>query len=192
MVWAPYPPSDIALPPIKSLRRENPKWIGIHPRKFLQRRRHRRRSSGDRSLCSGTLPGQGIASRSHLHRLHRRCSLPWWGGSSSPPGLRALPVAMWFISLSHGVIFMWSWALYLVELVDVALHLLCYSSGFNLVVSGDTLFRDVKVIVCALCVSLRLNFTAMSYDLSRMFLWIVGVCLEPSSALKVTVWSNLN
>jgi hypothetical protein len=26
--------------------------------------------------------------------------------SSSPPRLSALPVAMWFISLSHGVIFM--------------------------------------------------------------------------------------
>jgi hypothetical protein len=25
---------------------------------------------------------------------------------------------MWFTSLSHDVIFMWSWALYLVELVD--------------------------------------------------------------------------
>jgi hypothetical protein len=28
------------------------------------------------------------------------------GGSSSSPGLRALPVAMWFTSLSHDVIFM--------------------------------------------------------------------------------------
>jgi hypothetical protein len=57
----------------------------------------------------------GNCPRSHLHRLHRhlhrRCWLPWWGGSSSPPRLRALPIAMWFISLSHGVIFMWSWAL---------------------------------------------------------------------------------
>jgi hypothetical protein len=32
----------------------------------------------------------------------------------------------------------------------------------------------------------------MSYDLSWMSLWIVGVCLEPSSALKVTVWGNLD
>jgi hypothetical protein len=31
MVWAPRVPSDIALPPIKCLRRENPKSIGIHP-----------------------------------------------------------------------------------------------------------------------------------------------------------------
>jgi hypothetical protein len=59
--------------------------------------------------------GTGNFPWSHLHRLHRhlhhRCWLPWWGGSSSPPRLRALPVAMWFISLSYGVIFMWSWAL---------------------------------------------------------------------------------
>jgi hypothetical protein len=39
---------------------------------------------------------------------------------------------MWFISLSHGVIYMWSSALYLVELVDVVLHILCYSSALLL------------------------------------------------------------
>jgi hypothetical protein len=61
VVWAPGPPPDIALPPIYFLRRENPKSVGIHPRKVLQRRRHRRGSSGDRSICSGTLPGRGIA-----------------------------------------------------------------------------------------------------------------------------------
>jgi hypothetical protein len=74
-------------------------------------------------------------------------------------------------------------------------HLLCYSIGFILVISWDTLSHDVKVTVCALCVSLRLNFTViliMSYDLSWMSLWIVGVCLKLSSALKVTVWSNLD
>jgi hypothetical protein len=128
--------------------------------------------------------GMGNCPRSHPHRLHlhlHRCWwLPWWGVSSSPPRLRALPVAMWFISLSHGVIFMWSWALYLGKLVDVTLHLLCYSSGFINVISGDTLSHDVKVTVCALCVSLRLNFTAIliiSYDLNWMSLWIIGVCL---------------
>jgi hypothetical protein len=61
VVWDPWVPSDIALPPINSLRRENPKEIGIHPRKVLQRRRHQRRSSRDRSLCSNTLPGRGIS-----------------------------------------------------------------------------------------------------------------------------------
>jgi hypothetical protein len=131
--------------------------------------------------------GIGNCPRSHLHRLrhhlHHRCCLPWWGGSSSPPRLRALPVAMWFISLFHGVIFMWSWALYLVELVDVTLHLLCYLSAFIIVISEDTLSHDVKVTLCVLCVALRLNFTViliMSYDLSWMSLWIV-----------VFVWNRL-
>jgi hypothetical protein len=61
VVWAPRVPSDIALLPIYCLRRENPKRIGINPRKVLQHRRHQKRSSEDRSLCSDTLPGQGIA-----------------------------------------------------------------------------------------------------------------------------------
>jgi hypothetical protein len=58
----PLVPYDIAPPPIESLRCENPKSIGVFPDKVPQCRRHRRRSSGDRSLCSGTLPGWGIAS----------------------------------------------------------------------------------------------------------------------------------
>jgi hypothetical protein len=64
----------------------------------------------------------------------------------------------------------------LVELVDVTLHILCYSNAFILVTFGDTLSHDVKVTVCALCVSLRQKFTIiliMSYDLSWMSLWIV-------------------
>jgi hypothetical protein len=61
MVWAPWVPSDLALPPIYCLRHENPKWIDLHPWKVPQRRHHRRPISGDRSVYSGTLPGQGIA-----------------------------------------------------------------------------------------------------------------------------------
>jgi hypothetical protein len=61
MVCGPWLPSDIAPPPIKSLRRENPKSIGVSPSKVSQRCRHRRPISGDRSLCSGTLPGGGNA-----------------------------------------------------------------------------------------------------------------------------------
>jgi hypothetical protein len=34
---------------------------------------------------------------------------------------------MWFTSLSHDVIFMWSWALYLLKLLDVIIQILCYS-----------------------------------------------------------------
>jgi hypothetical protein len=83
----------------------------------------------------------------------------------------------------------------LVELVDATLHLLCYSSAFITVISGDTLSHDEKVIVCALCVALMLKIKViliMIYDLSWISLWIIGVCLEPSSELKVTVWGNLD
>jgi hypothetical protein len=61
VVWAPWVPFDIALPPINSLRRENSNRIDIHPQKVPQRRSHRRPILGDRSLYSGTLPGWGIA-----------------------------------------------------------------------------------------------------------------------------------
>jgi hypothetical protein len=36
VVWAPGPPPDIALPPINSLRRENPKGRNTFPRNILQ------------------------------------------------------------------------------------------------------------------------------------------------------------
>jgi hypothetical protein len=131
--------------------------------------------------------GTGNCPRSHLHRLHRHLHhcfwLPWWWGSSSPPRLRALLVAM-YSSLSP---MMWSLCDHdlcnLVELVDVTLHLLCYSSGFINVISGDTLSHDVKLTVCASCVALRINLIvilSMSYDLSLMSLWIV-----------VFVWNRL-
>jgi hypothetical protein len=61
MLWAPRVPCDIALPPINCHRRENPKSIGLHPRKVPQHRRNQRRVSEDRSLCSDTLSGWGIA-----------------------------------------------------------------------------------------------------------------------------------
>jgi hypothetical protein len=61
MVWGPWLPSDIAPPPKKSLRHENPKSVGVFPSKVPQRRRRRRPISGDRSLCSDTLPGWGSA-----------------------------------------------------------------------------------------------------------------------------------
>ena len=61
MVWAPRASTDVAPSPIYWLRRENPKRRSQFPRRDPQRRRHRRQVSGDRSLCSGTLPGWGIA-----------------------------------------------------------------------------------------------------------------------------------
>jgi hypothetical protein len=51
---------------------------------------------------------------------------------------------------------------------------------FIIVISGDTLYPDVKVIVCALCVSLLVKCL---YDCSCL--------LEPPSAFKVIVWDNL-
>jgi len=53
--------TDVAPSPIYCLRRENPKAPSHISRRVPQRRRHRRQVSGDRSLCSGTLPGRGIA-----------------------------------------------------------------------------------------------------------------------------------
>jgi hypothetical protein len=53
-------------------------------------------------------------------------------------------------------------------------------SCFIIVIFGDTLYHDVKVTVCALCVSL---LASVSMDC-----WCL---LEPSSALKVIVWGNL-
>jgi hypothetical protein len=61
MVSPPGPPPDDAPSPIRSLSIENPKTISVFPRTVPQRRHHRRQISGDRSLCSGTLPGQGSA-----------------------------------------------------------------------------------------------------------------------------------
>jgi hypothetical protein len=55
----PWSTPDDAPSPIKSVPTENPKTIGVFPRTVPQRRHRRRQISGDRSLCSGTLPGRG-------------------------------------------------------------------------------------------------------------------------------------
>ena len=51
----------IVLSPIYCPRRENPKIISHIPQRGSQRRRHPEQVSGDRTLCSGTLPGRGSA-----------------------------------------------------------------------------------------------------------------------------------
>jgi hypothetical protein len=51
---------------------------------------------------------------------------------------------------------------------------------FIFVISEDTLYHDVKVTVCALCVSLLASVS--------MNCWCL---LEPSSAFMVIVWDNL-
>jgi hypothetical protein len=62
MVRPPWSTPDDAPSPIRSLGTENPKTIGVFPRTVLQRRRRRREILGDRSLCSGTLPGREVPS----------------------------------------------------------------------------------------------------------------------------------
>jgi hypothetical protein len=61
MVRWPWPTSDAAFLPIKSLGTENPKSIGDFRERVMQLCRRHRRISGDRSLCSGTLLGRGSA-----------------------------------------------------------------------------------------------------------------------------------
>jgi hypothetical protein len=72
MVRPPWSPSDDAPSPIRSLPTENPKTISNFPERVLQLRRRCRRISGDRSLCSGTLPGWGSAPGAISIGLHRR------------------------------------------------------------------------------------------------------------------------
>jgi hypothetical protein len=75
---------------------------------------------GDRNLCSSTLPGHGSAPGAiFIDSIDSTAiSIDFTAisidvavshdeeGIVLPPGLRALPVAMWFISLSHDVIYM--------------------------------------------------------------------------------------
>jgi hypothetical protein len=58
---APGRPLTPSLRLYKAFRRQNLRSFGIFPRKVPQCRRRRRPISGDRSLCSGTLPGWGSA-----------------------------------------------------------------------------------------------------------------------------------
>jgi hypothetical protein len=62
-VWC-GPPGHPLTSPFRLYNPFNAKTLnqfGIHPRKVLQCCRHQRQSSGDISLCSGTLSGWGIA-----------------------------------------------------------------------------------------------------------------------------------
>jgi hypothetical protein len=69
----------------------------------VMHRRCRRPILGDRSLCSGTLPGWGIA----LGAIFIAVAVSYdEEGVVLSPGLRVLPIAMWFASLSHDVIYM--------------------------------------------------------------------------------------
>jgi hypothetical protein len=59
-------PGHPLTPPLrlyKAFWRQNPKSISVFPSKVPQCRRRRRPISGDKSLCSGTLPGWGSTPR---------------------------------------------------------------------------------------------------------------------------------
>ena len=60
-VWAPRGATDFALSPTNTPQTKNPRTVFDISSTGPERRRHRRQDSGDRSLCSGTLPGRGIA-----------------------------------------------------------------------------------------------------------------------------------
>jgi hypothetical protein len=81
VVWGPWSTSDIAPMPIKSLRSENPKSIGVSPSKVPQRRRHRRPISGDRSLCSAPCRDGEVPPEPSLSTT----STPPPSPSTSPP-----------------------------------------------------------------------------------------------------------
>jgi hypothetical protein len=68
VVWPSGPPPDIALPPINSLRQENPKWTNTFPRNILQAAVVVvPRSGGSRSSLPGTLSKRGIINGGLLH-----------------------------------------------------------------------------------------------------------------------------
>jgi hypothetical protein len=85
-VRAPWQPPDNAPLPIRSLGTENPKRVDEISKRVPHLRHRRQQISGDRSLCSGTLPGQGSAPGAisiglhhrlcRLHRPHRHLHQP--------------------------------------------------------------------------------------------------------------------
>jgi hypothetical protein len=119
VVRPPWWPSVPPLRLFKASRSPNPKSIGVFREEVLQLRHCHRRIWGDRSLCSGTLPGRESAPGAISIDVvtSSAVSIDFTAISTNVVvslGPRDLPVAMWFTSLSHDVIFMWSWALYLV------------------------------------------------------------------------------
>jgi hypothetical protein len=81
-VRVPWQPPDDAPSPIRSLGTENPRGVSEISRIVPQRRRRRSKILGDRSLCSGTLPGRGsapgaisIGLHHRLRHLHQPCCL---------------------------------------------------------------------------------------------------------------------
>jgi hypothetical protein len=104
MVRWPWPTSDAASSPIKSLGMENPRSIDLFREKVLQLRRHHRRISGDRSLCSGTLPGRGSAPRA--------ISINVVASSDISIDFTAISTNLVVSYDEEGVVLPWGWGLY--------------------------------------------------------------------------------
>jgi hypothetical protein len=68
MVWAPWSTSDAASLPIKTPRREKPKYLITFPEHIAIRHRRRPKDREGPEALSGTLPERGIAIGGLLHR----------------------------------------------------------------------------------------------------------------------------
>ena len=60
VVWAPWLPTDIALPPIYCFPQENPKYSSLHPRKVPQPPPSSTLVREGSEALPGTLPERGI------------------------------------------------------------------------------------------------------------------------------------
>jgi hypothetical protein len=68
LVWAPQAPSNIALLPINSLHRENPRVSNIYPQKYYKPPSSSTRVREGPKALPGTLPERGIIIGGLLHR----------------------------------------------------------------------------------------------------------------------------
>jgi hypothetical protein len=68
VVWAPWSTSDAAPSPIKTPRREKPKYPITFPEHIAIRRRRRPKDREGPEALTGTLPERGIATGGLLHR----------------------------------------------------------------------------------------------------------------------------
>jgi hypothetical protein len=92
VVWAPRPPSDIALLPINSLHRENPKGPNIFPRNILQATASVDPSSGGSRSSSRHPTGEG---NHHRRPSSSPCQPLEWCVSSPPLDHGSIGVARW-------------------------------------------------------------------------------------------------
>jgi hypothetical protein len=95
VVWAPGPPSDIALPPINSLHRENPKGENTFPWNILQATAVVDPRLGGSKSSSQHPAGEG----NHRWRPSSSpCQPPEWCVSSPPLDHGSIAIARWLSS----------------------------------------------------------------------------------------------